>query len=61
MKLTHLKKTLKTCIEKCEEWGRITRTAQLREQLERVNNNHLVSPDNKKINGLYLGQSKTDV
>ena len=58
MKLTHLEKTLKTCIEKCEEWGRITRTAQLKEQLERVNNNHL--ENEIKTNGLYLGQSKED-
>ena len=58
MKLTHLEKTIDTMIDYYTRRDRPTRVEQLKEWKERVNNNHLVSPDNKKINGLYLGQSK---
>jgi len=60
MKLTNLHNTLLTCIDYHEAKGNETRVNQLKEQLERVNNNHLVSTD-RNVNGLYLGQSKTDV
>ena len=59
MKLTNLHNTLLTCIDYHEAKGNGTRVNQLREQLERVNNNHL--ENDNKTNGLYLGQSKTDV
>ena len=59
MKLNNLKKTLDTCIEYHLERGNETRVAQLREQKERVSNNHL--ENDIKTNGLYLGQTKADV
>ena len=61
MKLTNLIKTLRTCKAYQSHKGNETRVKQIEEHIERVNINHLVSPDDKKINGMYLGQTKADV